>query len=289
MPKIILTRGLPASGKSTWARELVRSELGRWKRINKDDMRLMLDEGKWSKKNEQFILLMRDTMALSALEHGFNVIIDDTNLHEKHLLRMKELAKEVKKLWNKDVEVEVKDFTNVSLETCIERDLKRPNSVGEKVIKQMYQQFLAKTEEYNSDDNLPSAIICDLDGTLALFGDANPYDRDFTKDLVNEKVLKVLESITHGTELRIILVSGRKDTAKEQTENWLKQNSIKYDHIFMRKGEDVRKDTVVKREIFENEIRKKFNVYLVLDDRNQVVDMWRSLGITCFQVAAGDF
>lgn len=52
MLKIILCKGLPASGKSTWTRELIDKNPEKYKRINKDDLRAMLDNGKWSNKNE---------------------------------------------------------------------------------------------------------------------------------------------------------------------------------------------------------------------------------------------
>lgn len=287
MLKIILTKGLPASGKSTWAKALVKKEPGRWKRINKDDLRAMLDNSKWSKQNEQFVLLMRDTMALSALEHGFSVIIDDTNLHNKHFLRMEEMAKEAKKLWNKDVVVEIESFTDVPLETCIERDLARPNSVGEKVIRGMYNQFMAKKEEYKPDLNLPEAIMCDLDGTLALLNGRDPYDASTCEnDLPNIPVVKVVLQFRH---LKLICVSGREDKYREQTVRWLEKTLGYKPELYMRKAGDMRKDSIVKRELFDANIRDKYRVIFVLDDRNQVVEMWRNMGITCLQVADGDF
>ena len=57
----------------------------------------------------------------------------------------------------------------------------------------------------------------------------------------------------------------------------------------MRKTGDNRKDAIVKREIYETHIKDKYQVDYVLYDRNQVVEMWRSLGLTCLQVADGDF
>jgi hypothetical protein len=59
--------------------------------------------------------------------------------------------------------------------------------------------------------------------------------------------------------------------------------------LFMRKNGDYRKDAIIKKEIFDNNIRGKFNIDFALDDRNQCCEMWRSLGLTCLQVANGDF
>jgi predicted kinase len=290
MKKVIITIGLPASGKTIWAKELIAKEPGKWKRINKDDLRAMLDGGKWSRENEKFVLEQRDWLITTALLRGFNVIVDDTNLAPKHRERIQELVNQHNQLGPLDKAiVEIKDFTaGVSLEECIKRDQKRPNYVGEKVIRGMYNQFLKpKPVVLENDPTLPTVIVCDLDGTLALFGDANPYDRDFTKDQVNEKVLEMLNRYKKDTG--IFLVSGRMDKFKEQTKQWIEAHEIPYNQLFMRKTDDIRKDTIIKKEIYENEIKGKYNVLFILDDRNSVVEMWRQEGLTCLQVQEGDF
>jgi predicted kinase len=196
--KLIMTKGLPASGKTTWAKTQNAY------RINKDDLRLMINNGIWSKANEKYILLARDALIALYLRDGNKVIVDDTNLAPKHEETLKQLAKECK------ADFEVQDFTDVPLEECIKRDQKRSNYVGEKVIKQMYKQFLAPKISlpiYNAA--LPRAIICDLDGTLCLFGDKNPYDRDFENDKINESVRYILDGNDQFNE--IIFVSGRND------------------------------------------------------------------------------
>lgn len=280
--KLIMCKGLPASGKSTWAKEYIKKS-GNTKRINKDDLRAMLDDGKWSRTNEKFVLDIRDTLIWEAFKAGFNVVVDDTNLAEKHKINLKKIADEF------GAEFEVKDFTDVTPEVCIARDLKRPNSVGEKVIRQMYNQFLVpEPKKYKPKEGTPHAVMCDLDGTLALFGKNNPYDRDFFQDDLNDAVASTLDRCVKCGD-KIILVSGRTDKYRAQTERWLKFHLVEYDALFMRKDGDIRKDSIVKTEIFENKIKDKYDIIFVMDDRNQVVDMWRSLGLTVFQVAPGDF
>ena len=88
---------------------------------------------------------------------------------------------------------------------------------------------------------------------------------------------------------RIILLSGRPDDCREPTKQFLKKNKIPYDELFMRKSGDQRKDAIIKRELYEENIRDKYNVRFILDDRDQVVDMWRQLGLPCFQVNYGKF
>jgi predicted kinase len=136
MLKILMLRGLPASGKSTYAKELLVKYPGQYKRVNKDDLRNMLDGGKWSKENEQFILVLRDLIIINVIcVQQKNVIVDDTNLAPIHLEHIKQLI-------GTNAIVEVKDFTAVPLEECIRRDKTREASVGEKVIRGMYNQFL---------------------------------------------------------------------------------------------------------------------------------------------------
>lgn len=294
MKKIILLKGLPGSGKSTWAKEMLKKYPGQYKRINKDDLRSMFDDGKWSKANEKFIIFMRNRLIYEALMNGYNVIVDDTNLHPKHETTIREIADDYKEHLEEmgqkgPVVVEIKDFTDVPLKDCIANDLKRANSVGKDVIMQMHNQFLKpepKVVEY--DLNLPYCIICDLDGTLALFGDANPYERDFTKDEVNTAIVSILLA-WENKDVSIVLVSGRKETARAQTSIWIDKYSIPCDALFMRKAGDNRKDVIVKREIYEAKFKGKYNVLFVLDDRDQVVDMWRQEGLWCLQVAPGDF
>jgi hypothetical protein len=87
----------------------------------------------------------------------------------------------------------------------------------------------------------------------------------------------------------MIFVSGRKDDCRDVTEAWLKANGFEYDWLYMRKTGDDRNDAVVKLDIFNEHIRNGYDVLGVFDDRNRVVNMWRRLGLKCFQVAEGDF
>ena len=137
--KIILTKGLPASGKSSWAKEFVAKANGKAKRINKDDLRAMLDNSVYSKPNEDFVVKARDLLVHAALVNKYEtIIIDDTNFEHKHFERMEEIARIVAagNLNNgMQTSVEYKEFLDVTLDECVERDSKRPKPVGEKVIK----------------------------------------------------------------------------------------------------------------------------------------------------------
>ena len=133
--RVILTKGLPGSGKTTWATRVLAESPGVYKRVNKDELRLMLDGGKYTPANERFVEEVRDRIILTAIEAGKNVIVDDTNLdphHETHIRR----------LVDGRAEVVVEEF-DVSLDECIRRDAGRSAPVGERVIRQMYRDFLA--------------------------------------------------------------------------------------------------------------------------------------------------
>lgn len=139
----------------------------------------------------------------------------------------------------------------------------------------------------------PKAIICDLDGTLALLGNRNPHDTGRAlQDALNNPVANLVEVYAHQTmfDVRLILLSGRQEKFREITENWLRTHSIThYEALYLRPQDDHRPDYVVKQEIYERKIRDKFDVLFVLEDRDQVVKMWRAIGLTCFQVEYGDF
>lgn len=283
MPKITILQGLPASGKTSFAKKQQAKDPNT-KRVNKDDLRSMLDNSRWSKSNEKFILKVRDYIVSEALKDGHNVIIDDTNLAEKHITRLKEIAKET----NSQVIIN-NDFLKVSLEECIERDLKRPNSVGEKVITSMYNQFLKPKSEFIVQDNiLPLAVIFDIDGTLANMGDRSPYDwNKVNQDLPNAPVIKTLQNYQKAG-YKIGIFTGRDGVCEKATKDWLAKNNITYDFFEIRPTDNTEKDSVIKRRML-GEYLGKYYIEAIYDDRDQVVEMWRSLGLQCFQVNYGNF
>lgn len=304
MRKVTICKGLPASNKSGWAKEQVAKSNCSIKRVNKDDLREMLDSSKHSKGNESYVLQLRDHIILTALDLGKSVIVDDTNFNPVHEERIRELVSGYNEgmygnepLINNKVQVEVK-FFDVSPEECIKRDLKRPNSVGAKVIWTMYNQYLKpeieKIELMKQNKDLPHAIICDLDGCLCIHQNRSPFEYDkCDTDLVNNTVLEIiLDSFKKKRE--VIFLSGREDSCREKTLQWLQKNvDIIYGtllpNLYMRKTGDQRKDCIIKKEIFDEYIKDKYYVEFILDDRNQVVDMWRNMGLICLQVADGDF
>lgn len=154
---------------------------------------------------------------------------------------------------------------------------------------------LTPAQIYNPTLNVPSnglpyCVIVDMDGTLAIFDRKNrsPYeDWKLEKDEWNYSLLSILLSLKVVVpELKIFICSGR-DAGRslEPTREWLKQIPIlKVDEIFMRKAGDQRADNIVKEEIFNENIKGKFQVLAVFDDRLSVCKLWWRLGLPLFRV-----
>lgn len=277
MSKLIMLKGLPASGKSTYAKELVAQG---YKRVNKDELRAMIDSSKWSKGNEKLIKQLEYSIVVQYIEQGYNVVVDNTNFGYEKM--WKEFTE------SNSIEFEVKFFDTPVME-CVDRDAKRGDkSVGVKVIFGMYDKYLKpKPPEYSDDKQ--NAYIFDIDGTLAKMTGRSPYDYTQVHTDIPNPSITMIARLLKLSGLPIILCSGRKAECKEATEKWLQDNAISYDFLFMRATDDSRKDSIVKKEIYDTHIKDKYNVLAVFDDRNQVVDMWRSLGLTCLQCDYGNF
>lgn len=295
MQKVILTRGLPASGKTTWARQYIADNSG-WVRINKDELRLELLDGKWSRSAEATIIIpARNQRILDALAAGKSVIVDDTNLAPRHETEIRDLVSRRSGSLVNPVQIDVKDF-EISVEEAIERDSKREGTarVGGNVIRGMARQFIkpAGPQIVQIEPCIgPDAIICDLDGTIALHdGVRNVYDGSKCNlDNVNQPILYLLQALI-GPITTIIFLSGREDKWRPETMEFFQRHNVPYHGMLhMRATGDKRKDNIVKQELFDQHVRGKFNVRFVLDDRNQVVDHWRAIGLTCLQVADGNF
>lgn len=280
--KIIMLKGLPASGKSTWAKEM--TEKGNYLRISKDDIRDNMLGG-FSKKKERDVIKIRNQLIRTGIQLGRNVIVDDTNLNPIHERTIKSIAKEL------GATFEVNDsFLEVSPEECIERDLGRAHSVGQNVIYSMYEQYIAPSPIQRLEDEWekPRCVIFDIDGTLAhnLSG-RNIYDytrvlEDTPDPLVSLVADSICENATHYVD--IVILSGRDDDCREQTIEWLDRNMIPFTHLYMRKTGDRRADDIVKEELYHKYVEPTYSVLGIFDDRPKVCRMWRRLGLRVAQV-----
>jgi hypothetical protein len=133
------------------------------------------------------------------------------------------------------------------------------------------------------------AIIVDVDGTLAINGTGrSPHDwTRVLEDSVNKPVAEIVQRCY--PDYRVLICSGREEICRSDTVAWLYNHNIRFDVLYMRGMGDFRKDSIIKYEIFDQSIRNNYHIEFVLDDRQQVVDMWRAIGLTCVQVAEGNF
>lgn len=289
--KVYILVGVPGSGKSTWAKKMLLQNSNAI-RINRDDYRLMLrNQVKVEPKMETLINKLIDDAILHALSMRCDVIIDNTNLKADLLDHYKDLVK-----YSADVEFIVLD---ISLKKALEQNKLRVNPVDENYLKEKYHDWEVLRDSYvfqnvkrkeqvdyiipSFNSKLPNAVIFDVDGTLALLK-RGPFDYDKVhRDDINEIVKEQID-FHKSLGRAIIIVSGRDEVCRKDTEDWFDLYDVKYDHFLMRQKDDFRKDTIVKEEIYMNEIKDKFNVICVYDDRRSVVDAWRKMGLFVFDV-----
>ena len=293
--KILILIGIPASGKSTWAKEYVRKHAN-YVRVNRDDFRSMLkDAAMCENKIEDMITSLTFKVIESALLKRLNVIVDNTNLKRKYIDEIVEQFK-----YQADIDYQVFD---ISLKKAIERDSSREAKVGEGVIKKMYDSYKVLVDSFDFQpvkkiqnkpvlipdffSKLESAVIFDIDGTLALMKNRGPYswEKVFNDD-VNQIVAEHIK-FHKDAGRKIILMSGRDEICRKETQDWLEFYEISYDELHMRNKDDQRKDTIVKKELYQNYVEGKYNVLCVYDDRLSVCKAWSELGIFTFTVNQG--
>jgi predicted kinase len=305
MQTVIVLKGLPGSGKSTWALDYMRKHPDKVKRVGKDFLRTMLDGSNGNFDEEKMVLSIRDFVIEKALSSKFDVIVDDTNFKDKHFFAICAAAKRVG-----NVRVFEKYF-EVSLKDSLARNKTRPNPVPEDVVIKMFETnvkgrhietrdlyFGPKGEFYKEENikarmesGLPKAIISDLDGTLALnFSMRDYYDVErIGEDSLNTTVADLV-NLYHKNDHSIILVSGRDEEAREKTFEWLLKYRVPYERLLMRPAGDSRGDVLVKKGIYDEYIKGKYNVILAVDDRKKVCRMWKEdLGIPVLQLDDVDF
>lgn len=293
--KIIIYIGIPASGKSTVAKAYIRDNPN-YVRVSRDDFRLMFKNAQTCEpKVEDMITDMVNLSIHKALLRNLNVIIDATNLKVKYINQFIDEFK-----YSADIDYRVFD---ISLDKALERDHNREMKVGDEVIKRMFKDYKNLLDSFDFQpvtklrdrpivkpdftNPLPECVIFDIDGTLAHMGKRSAFDwmkvfKDDKNDIVAEQI-----DFHRSKGRKIILVSGRDGSCRKLTEDWLELYEMEYDELFMRPENDFRKDTLIKKEIYENHIRGVYNPIAVYDDRISVCKFWNELGIFVFTVNQG--
>jgi predicted kinase len=300
--------GLPGSGKTTIARELVsKMSPGTAVAISRDDLRLTYYGTKSGLTNEQEneITALEHSQVEKALSRGLKVVVHDCNLRMSYRKAFAEIAERLGVQWAQV------DMTYVPLETCLQRNAQRRHPVPEDVILMMHQRHivplqgktapepqvrgkftLPEHELYVPDTSLPGAVLVDIDGTVALHeGVRGPYDTSrYHLDRPNIPIIDMVRHEAYDLGNLIVFGSGRSEKFREVSMEWLYQEvKVPIAGCFMRPLGDSRNDAIVKLELFDKNIRGKFNIKRAYDDRNRVVDAYRSIGLTVLQVADGNF
>lgn len=272
--KLTLTRGLPASGKSTWAKEQL-NKGGETIRVNRDDLRQMLFNSHCLDKREDTITEIQRSIVSDSLALGKSVILDDTNLNDKTFRYWEDFASLHGLLFV------VKDFTGVPLEVCVARDELRSgfSYVGRPTIEKMALKYgLIDWDKFEK-----GIKIFDMDGTLAdvehrrkfANGPAKDWDRFFAeavKDTVREGVAREAREAANAG-YGVVVVSARPARCYRDTAAWLDKANIKFNHIFMRPDNNKTDDVLIKSDILKYLPLEKIRE--VYDDRPKVLrEVW---------------
>lgn len=284
-PQAILTVGISSSGKTTWAEKFV-SENPSWVNINRDDVRFTLftdgirDWGKYkfSKGNENRVTEVCNQKIYDAAAELKDIIISDTNLNSNTRNRLTEI------LYDLGYEVSFKVF-DISFEEACKRNNQREGGISQTILYTQYQNYLRYIgrKTYIPDVNKPKCVILDVDGTVAKINGRGFFDWDkVSTDLPHQHVIDIVKGIQDDTY--IVCMSGRDEVCRQDTENWLLQHGIYVDELHMRKQGDMRKDTIVKEELFWEHVADNWNVQFAVDDRPSVLRLWVELGIPIIAV-----
>lgn len=307
--KIIVLVGPSCSGKSTTAAAYVQTNPDLYTIVNRDKLREAFfgytetNVSEYYKrtdlnKREKEITKYENLLIKEILASGKIPIVDATHLKREYLERFK--------YFNCKVEL---DFITDDLDVLLERNSNRTRQVGIEVIKKQVSQFrnlllelVSNNIDFNpvkleNDPKKRKCIIFDIDGTLAEKGKRNAYDwKNVGEDDPIDSIIDIAhvyncfhrEVITDVCD--IIFCSGRDEICRKETIEWLLKWSGVYvkDNLYMRKHNDSRPDWQVKREIWE-EISKDYYIQFIVDDRCQVVDYARNLGLKVLQVEYNNF
>lgn len=293
---LVILRGVPGAGKST------SSETYRAKGmavVSRDAIRFTM-YGAYTGVDEEAVTQVENAAISANLQSGTGVVVDGTNLNNKFLKTKLSLASRY------GATVEFVDHP-VPLKEAIARNAARRERgerfVGKDAVTRFFRRYKVNPEtgelpappsalpefpRYRADTTNPTAYIVDTDGTVASHdGVRSPYDTTrYAEDHPRRHVIAVVRALANEGH-RIIGMSGRDAAYREVTQEWWTKNGIPFHEFLMRPKGDGRMDAIVKNELFESYVARRYNVLGAFDDRPQVIRMWETKGVNVLNVGDG--
>jgi predicted kinase len=293
MPTLHILRGIPASGKSTYAQQWVMEDPQNRVRINRDDIREALTGSASNHTQEKRVTQLTEELTERALKAGKDVMSDNTNTNTKFLPKTIKMAKRL------GADVKHKDFP-ITVKEALRRNANRERKVPEEVIHRMYNNLGPNgefpvfpgsypTKPVVMPKNRKSVILVDMDGTLndvrgVRHYIADPKRKDFDSfhrmsefEPANDEVVDMIKD-AHAAGFGVLVTTARSEPYRETTQKWLDDHNIPYENIFMRPEGDFRSDYEVKKDMFQ-EITKHYDVVRAVDDNPQAIQAWRENGV----------
>ncbi len=301
-PTVYVTVGVPASGKTTWAEEMCANDAN-IVNVNRDDARQELfgpfkwGEYKFTDKNEKLVTKTCLDRAMIALTQGKSVIISDTNLYPEFRSKWASIATE---FGAKYEEV----LFHINYEVAAARDAARDMTVGKKILTNMLQKYHNLNRDLivkHFKEKLEAAwadahtliVLSDIDGTVAemhkgVKGKRSPFEwLRVGEDTPRPNVLFSLS--LYSEHYPVWFMSGRDGVCESHTTEWLKEHAPFYTGLVMRKPSDSRPDWVIKLELLLELAEMGIKPVVMFDDRDQVVNTLREVGVEVWQVQPGNF
>lgn len=305
--QLILARGLPASGKTTYSKKWVEENPNERVRVSRDDLRMKLfnywhhpdstPQGK-QQEREKDVTHHQTNIIMKSLHEGKNVIVDNTNLNPRVFRDFTKLLKQHPEATLTNI-----DF-NTPIGECIKRNAQRERKVPERVIRSMAARYTNgdgtkfhlfpgtyPTKPITLPSERKNTFGFDMDGTLAnvdsilhyvrkdsRYKDFDSFHRSSYFSPPNQNVVDILfEAADKG--FTIIIATGRNEKYRDVTQAWLDEHNIPYDNIFMRPEDDFSPDTVIKNNIFQ-QINQHYHMVHFVDDRTDIAKVWEDNGVS---------
>lgn len=288
----IICVGTSASGKSTFTKTLDNSWIISERDIHREHILVNIKRlckptdnifQFWKFKWENAVNVYEENDIKLSLDFNKNICFANTNLNKERRDALK------LKLEALGYEVEIKVFgLDLSIDELWKRDTFRKNVVGHSIIAKQYEQFRKEFPKYILKDvaNKDECVIFDIDGTLSHMNGRSPFEWMRVGEDVADELLFISMIAFFDCGYKIIIMSGRDSVCRDATKSWLIENAIKYGancgfkfDLYMRVADDMRKDTIVKEELFFTHVDGNYKVKAVFDDRPAVCRTWMELGL----------